>query len=1487
MSLKRALKNRNSSKRLLSPQERFDIVQAILVGKRKISEVCRQFSVSRFTVHKWLRRAKEGGKLSLNRFRDQRLRGERHWRFVSRVSRKRVLDLVSSHPEFSARKIFDVLPQKDGKPIVSYFTVQKILERERLNTLESRLAWTRKKKVASIPKFALQKRLLSPEERLKLVKKVLIEKKKISEVCRQFGISRFTFYKWVKRAVWTEKLTPDLFCDRRPKGETHWRYIGEAAKNQVLNLVLAHPEFSTKKIFGGLPKQDGRPIVGYFTVQRILEREGLNLLRHRLAWAQSQKEAFAPVPRPVVWLGPILKILRFTIAPFVTVPKIVGRPLPYGLFFASIAGTIFAIYKFLILFTSAPASQKTGYLFAMTALTFGLFFFLYSLKYYLSLLLVLTTSGRTSLPAGREEEESNTSTQGLGLTANIEDVKLERYPFVSIHIPFYNEKRVAERILKATTALEYPNYEVIVADDSTDETTQIVQQFATDNNQQTTDNKGPVVKVIHRETREGFKGGALQKALENTDPRTEYILILDADFIPFPDTITSFLKYFSKLGGGLDNVHQTKVAAVQGYQWHVLNKSENWITRGVRTEYAGSYVVERSGVEVYQGLKMIAGSVYMIRADILRQYGWGRSITEDFQLTLRLYADGYKVVYTPYIQAPSECVSTIRRLVRQRMRWAEGHSFNVKKMFAKLIRSKAMTVKEKLEFLYLAPYYLQATFFMIGTISWFLSEAVFKVHLPFWTQTFGWSLVLTNFLSLPLMNTIGLFLEESEEKDYLGIASFILLSYIVVPFQGYAAVKGLLEKEEGPWFRTPKTGVITDVIGKIQLGFWWRRLFPWGKPATIPVSNQAFSLQFLALSKLNLKPDIYNLRPRRMPFLSKSLLAILLTITLLAGYFSFLIPQTYATNPTDTKWYLRDQEVGYENFDRSLYCVSSTDCKIAYYDLTNGVLKFRDCDDATCSTGTTTVVDSTGDVGDTNSVYCLASDDCKIAYYDYTNGDLKLADCDNSDCSSKTITTVDSTSDVGPFNSIYCLSSTDCKISYYDYEIYDLKFADCDDSACTSRTITTIDSYGDVGEYSSIYCLSSTDCKISYRYYTGRDLRFVDCDDSACTSGNRTITNVDTTGEVGSYTSVYCVETSPGAGDASSNCKISYLDETNADLKFRDCDDATCSTGTTTLLDGNTGCTLTNCSTTSDVGSYTSISCLSATDCKIAYRDYTNGDLRMADCDDATCSTGTTTLLDGNTGCSLTNCSTSTSVGSYSSIYCLSSADCKISYYDGNAYDIKLADCDSATCNSGTTVTFDGNKIINGTLGAVTTTKTFGSSAGETYTLVSDTQYPTGGDSGNLATGTYTLDLHFTNSITSGTLTWHYDVGYCTISSNCTTKTVHVTSADQNFTSATTSPQNITVSAGSPLTIPGPEESKWLYIELHATAVATGTISVRENNTDANTADTYIDVPALTVPEFIGFLVPAAPFLPKIISKVRERMEEKRKKKKLWKLKKS
>ena len=527
-----------------------------------------------------------------------------------------------------------------------------------------------------------------------------------------------------------------------------------------------------------------------------------------------------------------------------------------------------------LLFRDALAPR---FAFSLFALLCGLFFFLYALKYYVTIasVILITLFGDPAKFQGRHQSghtngngngvkadgqtNGNGNTNGqhkegyrtlrgenLSETGSVQvndpwqkmgEIRLpaDKQPFVSVQLALYNEKRVVDRLLEACTSFDYENYEVIVVDDSTDETVELLKRWK----------EHPRVRVIHRSSRKGFKGGALQEALRRMNPRTEYVMIFDADFVPPADAIWHFLDYFGRLGkaktngnghngngnGHAKNGHGAptngdRLAVVQGYQWHMLNASENWITKGVRAEFSGSYVLERAGQELFGAMKMISGSVYMIRADVLRKLGWSTSITEDWELTIRLYLAGYKVLYTPYIQAPAECVSQVRRLIKQRMRWAEGHTFNVKKYFWPVLRSPNLSFQEKLEFVYYAPYYLQSVLFTVATIAWIVGVLILGQKLPMWGEVFGWSLVVSNALALPLMNLTGVLLEGSLKRDALGLLSFIGLSWLLVPFQAYASVKALFEKKEGGWVRTPKSGHVTEALERFHLA----RLMPWELP---------------------------------------------------------------------------------------------------------------------------------------------------------------------------------------------------------------------------------------------------------------------------------------------------------------------------------------------------------------------------------------------------------------------------------------------------------------------------------------------------------------------------------------------------------------------------------------------------------------------------------------------------------------------------------
>jgi len=74
----------------------------------------------------------------------------------------------------------------------------------------------------------------------------------------------------------------------------------------------------------------------------------------------------------------------------------------------------------------------------------------------------------------------------------------------------------------------------------------------------------------------------------------------------------------------------------------------------------------------------------------------------------------------------------------------------------------------------------------------------------------------------------------------------LVLSFALVPFQGWAALKGLISKDEGPWFRTPKTGRVTDEVHHLRrlylLGRWLRERRPanarWTPPAAPLVASR-------------------------------------------------------------------------------------------------------------------------------------------------------------------------------------------------------------------------------------------------------------------------------------------------------------------------------------------------------------------------------------------------------------------------------------------------------------------------------------------------------------------------------------------------------------------------------------------------------------------------------------------------------------------------
>jgi hypothetical protein len=196
-------------------------------------------------------------------------------------------------------------------------------------------------------------------------------------------------------------------------------------------------------------------------------------------------------------------------------------------------------------------------------------------------------------------------------------------------------------------------------------------------------------------------------------------------------------------------------------------------------------------------------------------------------------------------------------------------------------------------------------------------------------------------------------------------------------------------------------------------------------------------------------------------------------------------------------------------------------------------------------TWTINTVDDTVNVGiGTSTTYEANELHVAVCYRDETNLDLEFAANTNPAIAPPwTLSTIDSAGDVGLYCSIATPSPTEYYVTYYDNTNKDLKFAVSSDGGAT-WTPSTIDSDGDVGKYSSLAWDTASSVEIlivSYFDDTNNDLKFAKSYDGGTTWIAST---VDSTGDVGMYSSI----TADRAGTGS--FLISYIRRDTNELKF-------------------------------------------------------------------------------------------------------------------------------------------------------------------------------------------------------------------------------------------------------------------------------------------------------------------------------------------------
>jgi cellulose synthase/poly-beta-1,6-N-acetylglucosamine synthase-like glycosyltransferase len=304
--------------------------------------------------------------------------------------------------------------------------------------------------------------------------------------------------------------------------------------------------------------------------------------------------------------------------------------------------------------------------------------------------------------------------------------RFAQLPPVTIQLPIYNERYVIERLIDEVTRIEYPRelLQIQVLDDSTDDTAPfaeaLVERYRA---------LGFPIEYHHRTNREGFKAGALQAGLETATG--EFVAIFDADFVPPADFLTRTIHHLADPSIG---VVQTR--------WSYLNRDYNILTEVEAMLLDGHFILEHGARSRAGYFFNFNGTAGILRRKMIEDAGgWQHdTLTEDSDLSYRAQLKGWRFVYLPGLECPSELPVEMHGFQVQQSRWAKGLTQCARKLLPAIFRAK-IPRRVKIEaFMHLTP-----------NISYPLMVVVSALMLPVMIVRFYMGVWQMVFIDLPLI----------------------------------------------------------------------------------------------------------------------------------------------------------------------------------------------------------------------------------------------------------------------------------------------------------------------------------------------------------------------------------------------------------------------------------------------------------------------------------------------------------------------------------------------------------------------------------------------------------------------------------------------------------------------------------------------------------------------------------------------------------------
>jgi biofilm PGA synthesis N-glycosyltransferase PgaC len=231
-------------------------------------------------------------------------------------------------------------------------------------------------------------------------------------------------------------------------------------------------------------------------------------------------------------------------------------------------------------------------------------------------------------------------------------VPLADSPPVSVLIPCFNEEENAEETMTHALALDYPELEVIAINDgSRDGTGAVLERLAAIH---------PRLRVIHLAENQGkavaLRTGALLA-------RHEILVCIDGDALLDRHAAHWLVRHF---------VEKPGVAAVTGNP-RIRNRS-TILGRVQVGEFSCIVGTIKRAQKTFGRIFTVSGVITAFRRSAVHQVNyWSTDVlTEDIDITWKLYRAGWDVLFEPRAITWILMPETLRGLWKQRLRWAKG-----------------------------------------------------------------------------------------------------------------------------------------------------------------------------------------------------------------------------------------------------------------------------------------------------------------------------------------------------------------------------------------------------------------------------------------------------------------------------------------------------------------------------------------------------------------------------------------------------------------------------------------------------------------------------------------------------------------------------------------------------------------------------------------------------------------------------------------------